>query len=113
VTRCCKQEVVDLVRIRLTRRGAKGSPAYRVVVAHKPCPRDGRFIEILGHYIPTQNPEVLELKADRVAHWLSKGAVPSGTCKSLFRRSGILKQMSGNSADAAPAAEASEDTSEE
>lgn len=99
-----------MVRIRLTRRGAKGNPAYRVVVAHKASPRDGRFIEILGHYIPTQNPEVLELKGDRVAHWLSKGAVPSGTCKSLFKRSGILKQNSERSADAAPAAE---DTSEE
>ena len=102
-----------MVRIRLTRRGSKGNPAYRVVVANQTSPRDGRFIEILGHYQPTQTPEVLELKEDSVVPWLSNGAVPSGTCKSLFRQRGILKQIHENATGTAPAEEPSEEASEE
>ena len=102
-----------MVRIRLTRRGSKGNPAYRVVVANQTSPRDGRFIEILGHYLPTRKPEILELKEDRVVHWLSKGAVPSGTCKSLFRQRGILKQIHETATGTAPADESAEDASEE
>ena len=83
------------------------------MVANQTSPRDGRFIEILGHYQPTQTPEVLELKEDRVVHWLSKGAVPSGTCKSLFRQRGILKQIHENATGTAPAEEPSEEASED
>ena len=75
-----------MVRLRLLRKGSKKSPFYRVVAANSSSPRDGRFIEILGHYNPTKNPEIIELKEDRVQYWLGVGAQPSDTVASLFRR---------------------------
>jgi small subunit ribosomal protein S16 len=57
--------------------GAKKKPVYRVVVAHKDSPRDGRFIEVIGTYDPRTTPETVEIKSDRAAHWLSMGAQPS------------------------------------
>ncbi len=84
-----------MVKIRLTRRGAKNSPFYRVVVADGAYPRDGRFIETLGYYDPKKNPQIVELKEDRAIHWLSKGADPSATVKSLFRQKGILAKVAG------------------
>ncbi|MDA0745136.1 MAG: 30S ribosomal protein S16 [bacterium] len=90
-----------MVKIRLTRKGAKKSPFYRVVVAHDTSPRDGRFIENLGYYSPTKDPQVVELKEDRVLHWLSQGAVPSDTARSLFRKKGILQRLSEQKAGAA------------
>jgi small subunit ribosomal protein S16 len=73
--------------------GSKKAPFYRVVAANSSAPRDGRFIEILGHYNPTKHPQIIELKEDRVQHWLGVGAQPSDTVRSLFRQQGILKQM--------------------
>ena len=85
-----------MVRIRLTRRGSKGNPAYRVVVANQTSPRDGRFIEILGHYQPTQTPEVLELKvltrSTRITDRLPSGS-STVTSPMLSNRSG--KSVSG------------------
>jgi small subunit ribosomal protein S16 len=76
------------------------------VVADGTSPRDGRFIEMLGYYDPKRNPQIVELKEDRAIYWLSKGADPSGTVKSLFRQNGILAKVAGT----APApAEASEE----
>ena len=88
-----------MVRIRLTRKGARNAPFYRVVVADSRFPRDGRFIENLGYYDPTENPEVVRLNAERTRHWLDSGAVPSGTVKSLLRQQGILKPASISVAD--------------
>ena len=85
-----------MVKIRLTRKGAKNSPFYRVVVADGAMPRDGRFIETLGYYDPKKHPQIVELKEDRVVHWLSKGADPSATVKSLFRQKGILARLAGH-----------------
>jgi len=82
-----------LVRLRLLRMGSKKSPFYRVVAANADAPRDGRFIEILGHYNPTKNPQIIELKEDRVKYWLGVGAQPSDTVRSLFRQQGLLKQL--------------------
>ena len=82
-----------MVRIRLRRMGKKNSPFYRMVVAHDTKPRDGRFLEILGYYDPKKQPEILELKEDRVIHWLSQGASPSDTARSLLRKKGILKRV--------------------
>ena len=73
-----------MVRIRLTRMGAKKRPFYRVVVADARAPRDGRFIEQLGHYNPMTEPKTVQLKMDRVDYWLSVGASPSDTVGRLI-----------------------------
>jgi small subunit ribosomal protein S16 len=75
------------VRIRLRRVGRKKQPHYRIVVADSTSPRDGRFVEIIGHY----HPRSLEVQKDRANHWLDHGALPSDTVRSLLRRAGILK----------------------
>ncbi len=76
-------------RIRLRRTGAKKKPHYRVVVADSRAQRDGRFIEILGHYDPLPDPPVVSLKHDRVEDWLGKGAQPTETVVRLLQSSGI------------------------
>ena len=81
-----------MVKIRLMRIGAKKAPVYRVVVAHGTSPRNGRYIENLGYYNPGKNPQIVELHEDRVLQWLSKGAVPTDTVRSLFRQKGILRR---------------------
>lgn len=81
-----------MVRLRLRRMGAKKAPFYRVVAADASSPRDGRFIEVLGHYNPTKNPQIIELKEDRVMYWLGVGAQPSETVRSLFRKKGLLQK---------------------
>ncbi|MFT5367880.1 MAG: small subunit ribosomal protein S16 [Candidatus Latescibacterota bacterium] len=99
-----------MVRLRLLRMGSKKAPFYRVVAANSSAPRDGRFIEILGHYNPTKHPQIVELKTDRVQYWLGVGAQPSDTVRSLFRQQGILKlihearQAPGASSEAVPEA---------
>jgi len=75
-----------LLRIRLTRMGAKKKPFYRVVVMERRQARDGSFVEILGHYNPTTNPPKVELNMDRVRHWLACGAQPSETVNSLLKK---------------------------
>jgi small subunit ribosomal protein S16 len=75
-----------LLRIRLTRRGAKKDPHYRVVVAEKASPRDGRFVEIVGYYNPALDPVRLNLDLDRVDYWVKNGAQPSETVKTLIRK---------------------------
>jgi small subunit ribosomal protein S16 len=79
-----------VVRIRLRRMGAKKKPFYRVVIAHKESPRDGRFIEIVGTYDPRTQPETVELKMDRVNHWLSTGAQPSESVGRILRKINLL-----------------------
>jgi small subunit ribosomal protein S16 len=75
-----------LLRIRLTRMGAKKKPFYRVVVMERRQARDGNFVEIVGHYNPTTNPPSVELNMDRVRHWLACGAQPSETVNSLLKK---------------------------
>jgi len=75
-----------LLRIRLTRMGAKKKPFYRVVVTERRRARDGRFVEIVGHYSPASNPPAIELNMDRVRHWLEHGAQPSETVQSLLKK---------------------------
>ena len=79
------------VKIRLRRTGRSKQPYYRIVVADSRSPRDGRFIEIIGQYAPRQGDGALNLKADRVNHWLNSGAQPTDTVRSLLRKAGILK----------------------
>ena len=77
------------VHIRLRRTGKTKAPTYRVVVADSRSPRDGKFIEILGHYNPRTEEGALVLDADRVRHWIKSGARPTATARSLLVRSGI------------------------
>jgi small subunit ribosomal protein S16 len=79
-----------LVKIRLRRVGAKKQPSYRVVAADSRAPRDGRFIEILGHYNPRTDPPSFEVDEERVRHWLSVGAQPTDTVKRLLKQKEIL-----------------------
>jgi small subunit ribosomal protein S16 len=81
-----------VVRIRLRRMGAKKKPVYRIVVAAQQNARDGRFIEIVGTYDPHTEPETVELKSDRIAHWLSVGAQPSDAVARMLRRAGLLDE---------------------
>lgn len=74
-----------MLMIRLSRIGKKKHPFYRVVVTEKTRPRNGRFVEIVGTYDPQKKPALVQLKDDRVAYWLSKGAQPSDTVRSLLR----------------------------
>ena len=75
-----------MLRIRLSRVGAKKKPQYRVVVIEQDHARDGRFVEIVGHYDPRKNPADIRLNADRVAYWLRQGAQPSETVRSFLRK---------------------------
>ncbi|GAB4306219.1 MAG: 30S ribosomal protein S16 [Myxococcota bacterium] len=75
------------VVLRLTRHGAKGRPYYRIVAADSRSPRDGRFIEILGHYHPIEAQEKqVVIKHDRVNYWLKQGAKPSETLRGIFKK---------------------------
>lgn len=74
-----------MLRIRLTRIGAKKKPIYRLVVAERSRARDGRFIEIVGHYNPRTTPKTIRIDLERVRYWLSRGAQPSETAERLIR----------------------------
>jgi small subunit ribosomal protein S16 len=73
------------VAIRLRRMGSTRRPAYRVVVADSRSPRDGRFIEILGHYNPLTSPPTVKIDREKVQSWIAKGAQPSNTVKKLIK----------------------------
>ncbi len=77
------------VRIRLTRVGSKKNPIWRIVVADKRSPRDGRTIETIGSYNPRTEPSTIVVDAERAKHWLDNGALPSGTVAKLLRAKGI------------------------
>lgn len=79
-----------MVRIRLRRTGQRHQPSYRIIVAEKESPRDGRFLEIIGSYIPTTEPFTFEVQEDRVYEWMSKGAQPSDSIIKLFKITGVL-----------------------
>ena len=72
--------------IRLRRAGSKNRQFYRVVVTEGRSARDGRFVEVLGHYNPRTKPETLVLNQERVAHWVKAGATPSDTVRTLIDR---------------------------
>jgi small subunit ribosomal protein S16 len=79
------QKEDGLLRIRLARTGAKKQTHYRIVVIERERARDGRFVEILGHYNPRRNPPELVFKRDRVDYWLGRGAQPSETVRSFLK----------------------------
>ena len=74
------------VSIRLRRMGSTRRPAYRVVVTDSRSPRDGRFIEIIGHYNPLTSPPTVKIDRAKAQAWISKGAQPSNTVKRLMQR---------------------------
>ena len=74
-----------MIRIRLRRIGSTHQPHYRVVVADKEAPRDGRFVEIVGQYNPKTMPGSISFDEERIYHWLSVGAQPSESVAKLFK----------------------------
>ncbi len=81
-----------MVRIRLRRTGLRGQPSYRIVVADKESPRDGRFLEIVGFYNPRTEPSTLEIKEEKVYEWMNKGAQPSDSVAQLFKTAGLTER---------------------
>jgi small subunit ribosomal protein S16 len=75
-----------MLAIRLRRAGAKNRPFFRVVVTENRTAREGRFVEVLGHYNPRTRPERVEIDRGRLAHWLKAGARPSDTVRTLIDR---------------------------
>ena len=94
------------VVIRLMRAGAKRRPFYRVVAADSRRQRDGRFLEILGHYDPLSNPLDLKLKAEKIEKWITRGAQPSVQVASLLKRAGLKMPKPAPKAETDGAAEA-------
>ena len=82
-----------MVKLRLKRMGKKGAPFYRIVAADSRSPRDGRFIEQFGTYNPTKAEEKVTLDKELAKKWLSNGAQPTDTVRSILSHEGVLKEM--------------------
>jgi small subunit ribosomal protein S16 len=95
------------VSIRLRREGAKNRPYYKVVVADSRSPRDGKFIEIIGTYDPKVAGHNSTLKLDRIDHWISQGAQPSDTVRSLIKKTRKAATAVPDAAEPGAAEEAS------
>jgi len=81
-----------MVKIRLRRVGSKKKPSYRLVVADSRAPRDGAFIDIIGHYNPLTDPETVVIAEDKARHWLEQGAQPTDTAARLLAKAGIIEE---------------------
>jgi small subunit ribosomal protein S16 len=81
-----------LVKIRLRRVGAKKKPSYRLVVADSRAPRDGAFIDVIGHYNPLTDPATIVIDGEKAQSWLSQGAQPTATASRLLLKAGIAKE---------------------
>ena len=68
-------------------------PVYQIVVADARSPRDGKFLEVVGHYQPTAKPHAVTIKKDRIAYWIQTGAQPTATVNSLIRTTGLLYEL--------------------
>jgi small subunit ribosomal protein S16 len=88
------------VKIRLMRRGAKGQPFYRLVVADTRSPRSGRYIETVGFYNPRTEPSTMQVNAEKVLAWLRKGARPSDAARVVLEKTGVLRQWEESRAKA-------------
>lgn len=80
-----------MVKIRLRRMGAKKAPFYRIVVADSRAPRDGAFIDEIGYYNPISEPVELTINAEKAQKWLSNGAQPTDTVRSLLKKQNLMK----------------------
>ena len=78
-----------MVKLRLRRMGAKKRPSYRIVAADSRSPREGAFIESFGFYDPITDPATITVDADRARHWISVGAQPTDTVRSIFTKAGV------------------------
>lgn len=74
------------VHIRLTRKGRKKKPFYRIIVADSQAPRDGKFLDIVGTYDPMQEPAMVSIDSEKLDGWIKKGAIPTVTVKSLIKK---------------------------
>ena len=77
------------VRIRLRREGRKKLPMYRIVIADKEAPRDGRFIETIGSYRPKEEKNLFTVDVEKARAWIAKGATPTETVAALLKRAGV------------------------
>ena len=82
-----------MVKIRLRRMGSKKRPSYRLVAADSRAPRDGAFIDILGHYNPLTDPETVVIDEEKALSWLSQGAQPTATAARLLSKLGIMEKF--------------------
>jgi len=82
-----------MVRIRLRRTGLRHQTSYRIVVADKESPRDGRFLEIIGSYNPRTDPSTVQVDEDRVYHWMGVGAQPSESVMKIFKSVGLVDRF--------------------
>lgn len=80
------------VKLRLKRMGSKQKPFYRIVAADSRSPRDGRFIETVGTYNPIKGKEVVTIDEEKALAWLSKGAIPTDTVRSILSNHGVMKK---------------------
>ena len=101
-----------MLAIRLRRAGSKNRPFFRVVVTESRSARDGRFVEVLGHYNPRTKPETVELDRERLAHWVKAGALPSDTVRTLVDRMPPPAPAAATTEGAAPAGPANTEASE-
>ncbi len=81
-----------MVKIRLPRVGAKKKPNYRLVVADVRAPRDGAFMDIIGHYNPLPDPETIVINEEKALRWLRQGAQPTDTAARLLTKAGIVEK---------------------
>jgi len=81
-----------MLKIRLRRTGAKKKPSYRLIAADARAPRDGAFVDIIGHYNPLTDPETVVINEEKALHWLSKGAQPTDTAARLLTKAGIMEK---------------------
>jgi small subunit ribosomal protein S16 len=95
-----------MLKLRLRRTGAKKQPSYRLVVAESTAPRDGTFLENLGHYNPLTTPTTFEIQEDRVRAWLERGAQPTDRVARLLSSRGIVPPPPQTSPGTPAAAEA-------
>ena len=86
-----------MVKIRLRRMGRKNRPFYRVVVADSRSPRDGKFIDIIGHYNPLTDPATISIDGEKALKWLKDGAQPTDTVRSLLSKLGIIDKVNPTS----------------
>ena len=81
-----------MVKLRLRRMGAKKRPSYRIVAADSRAPRDGAFIEIVGFYDPITDPATIKVDVERARHWITVGAQPTETVRSLLSKAGVFAE---------------------
>ena len=78
-----------MLRIRFTRTGKVGQPSFRIVVAEHRAPVKGKYIEIVGNYMPARNPKIVTVDKEKISYWISKGAIPSDSVAVLLKKQGM------------------------